>query len=57
MGVAIVRRCPGCGHLHLHRAASLAAADGASRAGSCGTEYVLLVRPAVVPAPAGWWSA
>lgn len=46
LGVVIVSRCPGCGHLHIHRAQAVATADGSSRTGSCGIEYKLRVLPA-----------
>lgn len=41
LGVVVVRTCPACGPLHLHRAESRAVVDGAVRAGSCGATYRL----------------
>lgn len=46
LGVVIVRRCPACAHLHLHRAVLVGTADGSTRTGSCGRSYVLRVLPA-----------
>lgn len=48
LGSVIVWRCPSCGLLHLHRAVSVQSADGAFRVGSCGAEYQLDVRPALI---------
>lgn len=46
IGVVIVSRCPGCAHLHIHRAIAATTADGSTRTGSCGIEYRLRVLPA-----------
>jgi hypothetical protein len=46
LGVVIVRTCPNCGHLHIHRAMVATTADGTTRVGSCGIEYLLCVLPA-----------
>lgn len=46
LGVVIVRRCPACLHLHLHRAMLVGTADGSTRIGGCGRAYVLRVLPA-----------
>lgn len=45
LGVVVVRSCPACLHLHLHRANAAGSADGTTRTGSCGAEYRLRVLP------------
>jgi hypothetical protein len=41
LGAIVVRSCPACLHLHLHRAAGPVAST--PRTGSCGAEYVIRV--------------
>ena len=41
LGVVVVRTCPSCRELHLHRAESRGAIDGAMRSGSCGSLYAV----------------
>jgi hypothetical protein len=60
LGVVIVRTCPACQHLHLHRSATPDSAHGAVRTGSCGAAYVLTVRvalPVGIPHAQRRWTA
>ena len=43
LGAVVVRTCPACSHMHLHRAEFASTADGTLRTGSCGAQYVLRV--------------
>lgn len=45
-GVVVVRSCPACGQLHLHRAEASGDVDGTDRRGSCGAAYVVQLLPA-----------
>lgn len=41
LGAIVVRTCPACGHLHLHRATG--PTTSVVREGSCGVEYTVRV--------------
>lgn len=46
LGAVIVRRCPACQYLHIHRAMLVRTVDGSERTGSCGVTYIVRVLPA-----------
>lgn len=47
--VLLVRRCPACAHLHVHRTGRPAATSW-SRSGSCGAAYEVVLAPRAVAA-------
>lgn len=47
LGVVVVRSCPACHQMHLHRAETVGSAHMAERVGSCGATYLLNVHHAL----------
>lgn len=48
LGVVVVRCCPKCRQMHLHRAETVGSAHMAERTGSCGATYLLNVHLGLV---------